>query len=659
MSTADHTTNGNNKVNTWAYMWDAGPDDPNWENTTIDNGLNKDKDGNTPDKVLVKYTDGNFYPVQARYSIEDGSTAVLIIPEETDAQGEKIQTPIVLYTQNKDGKITTGGTGRPDIVGVEAIQQYHITSPAQAEAFLATAVTDPTSEGGDNESMTLQEVYDQMNARQKKLYEQQLKEWEAEYLDSRGELLPLPDGVTPRAKPVPPAEAKDPTVQDGAAEEEPEVGDVDTGDTNTNTNNNTGPQFDEVFANFSNFVEGLVINDEDIKRIEEKLNDGGGTLPVEQYAGGQVKYPEDASYGREFGQDYVYIEQFQYQPPRKDQIFVDNTAGALKNLTEGSRRQSALKKFIASIRLPMPNTLTDSNNVAWGQDEMNNLSAAIVSGALKNPAAVAGGALVGGSTGLFGLPGFTQLGALAGLMGSGTKGDGKGFLDNIKANMENIAKSDASVLVKSAVGSRIISMAGVQASPESLLSRGLGVVPNSNMELLFNSPTLREFQFSWKMSPRSREEARIVRLIVRFFKQGMAARTISGTAGDRSLFLGTPNVFRLSYRTAGGIEIEGVNKIKPCAVTGTSVNYTPDGTWAAYEGGQPVSTTLSIRMQELEPIYANDYNSTNIANQRNNDVNTDTIDFNTGIGPINPDRNFNEDGSVGDLRTISDTEVGY
>ena len=38
-----------------------------------------------------------------------------------------------------------------------------------------------------------------------------------------------------------------------------------------------------------------------------------------------------------------------------------------------------------------------------------------------------------------------------------------------------------------------------------------------------------------------------------------------------------------------------------------SVNYTPEGKWAAYDAGQPVSYTLSLRMEELEPIYASDY----------------------------------------------------
>ena len=89
----------------------------------------------------------------------------------------------------------------------------------------------------------------------------------------------------------------------------------------------------------------------------------------------------------------------------------------------------------------------------------------------------------------------------------------------------------------------------------------------------------------------------------------MAAKTLANKAGDRTLFLGTPNVFQLEFKTQGNELIEGVNKLKPCAVTGTSVNYAPGGSWSAYERGQPVSTVLTIRVQELEPIYATDYQS--------------------------------------------------
>jgi hypothetical protein len=195
--------------------------------------------------------------------------------------------------------------------------------------------------------------------------------------------------------------------------------------------------------------------------------------------------------------------------------------------------------------------------------------------------------------------------------------------------------------MKSNIGSMILGAMGVNVSPESLLARGFGVIPNSNTELLFNNVSLRTFEFNWRMSPRDKNEAREVKKIIRFFKQGMAAKTITSKAGERSLYLGSPNVFRLQYRTAGGQIIEGVNRIKPVAVVGTSVNYTPDGQWSAYDEGQPVSCTLSVNMSELEPVYASDYSENDIRADR---LSKDVDDFGQ---------------SDGDLYSIRPSEVGY
>jgi hypothetical protein len=111
------------------------------------------------------------------------------------------------------------------------------------------------------------------------------------------------------------------------------------------------------------------------------------------------------------------------------------------------------------------------------------------------------------------------------------------------------------------------------------------------------------------MSPRSELEAKNVKRIIRFFKQGSSPRKVNSQsgAGANSLFLGTPNVFKLSYKTAGNKEISGLNKFKICALVNMSVVYAPDGQWAAYDEGQPVSLTMNLNFQEIEPVYENDY----------------------------------------------------
>jgi hypothetical protein len=161
-------------------------------------------------------------------------------------------------------------------------------------------------------------------------------------------------------------------------------------------------------------------------------------------------------------------------------------------------------------------------------------------------------------------------------------------------------------MLKSALTSYLLQKYGFEVSPESILARGLGVVPNSNMQLLFNNVTLRGFNFSYLMSPRSKDEAKVVNQIIRTFKQGMAAKKRNLQAGGASLFLGTPNVYKLEYKS-GNDPIKGINKFKICALKGFAVNYSPNGKWSAYEGGQPSSITMTMTFQEIEPIFDTDY----------------------------------------------------
>lgn len=341
-----------------------------------------------------------------------------------------------------------------------------------------------------------------------------------------------------------------------------------------------------------------------LREIREKF--GSSDASITAIAGGSgLKYPYDAIFGGPNSQDYVSITQYVYKPPGQNVIFNPKPTTLL---TQGAQRVSPIASRLGGVKLPMPNDVTDSNNVAWGEDSMNNLSAAITSAVTTNPMGVAGPAALGGLiSALTGIGGLGKLGALAGIFGNAGlfKGEAGNLLNN----------SNSQMVIGSAISSRLLALGGVNVSPESLLSRGYGVVPNMNMELLFNAPTLRKFVFNWKLAARNEFEAQTINKIIRFFKQGMAAKTMTDKAGGSTLLLGTPNIFKLKFmsRTGGdprfGLtdEIAGIGRIKECAITGCSVNYTPEGKWAAYDDGQPVSVILTLRMEELEPIYASDY----------------------------------------------------
>ena len=334
-------------------------------------------------------------------------------------------------------------------------------------------------------------------------------------------------------------------------------------------------------------------------------------------------YPLDADFGNT--QDYMQIDQFTYRPPNQDLFFpksdgiktaTGNNPGTI--LTEGVQTGSPKEEFLGLVKLPMPNSLADSNNVSWGADQLNALTAAVSSGVfgqvdkvnqLIRKAAEGGANPVFGSQFLGNVlqttgEGFNLIRDAFGQAGTET--------GTILQQLKN-PNSNISVLGSAVAGSALLNILQFGVSPETILARGQGVIPNNNLALLFNSPTLREFTFTWKMTPRSREEASRIRNIIRFFKQGMAPKKgVGSQSGAASYFLGTPNVFDIKFKTTRdkyGIlnENDSVVRIKTCACTGTAVNYTPDGMWNAYEKGQPVSVTLSLRFSELEPIFDTDY----------------------------------------------------
>ena len=348
-----------------------------------------------------------------------------------------------------------------------------------------------------------------------------------------------------------------------------------------------------------------------------------------------LKYPIDADYGNT--QDYIQINQFTYKAVNPEVLFPADNAPvnpvgtyewntdmdinapsiytpdpettlqknariAKSTLLNGLSMQSPKEEHIGLVKLPMPNQLSDSNNVAWGEDQLNAITAAA--------ATIAAGGLDTGIKFLEDIAsGDKGLGDAFSSLLTGGKDAFGGIIQFLK---DAKGSSNANLLARSTVGSSLLNLVGFGVSPEAILARGAGVVPNSNLQLLFNAPTLRAFRFDWKMSPRSREEAIRINNIIRFFKQGMAAKKMQASSGGGAYFLGTPNVFDITFRTSKlkrELDNENISvmRMKTCACVGAAVNYTPEGMWNAYEKGQPTSCILSLQFKELEPLFNTDY----------------------------------------------------
>ena len=56
-----------------------------------------------------------------------------------------------------------------------------------------------------------------------------------------------------------------------------------------------------------------------------------------------------------------------------------------------------------------------------------------------------------------------------------------------------------------------------------------------------------------------------------------------------------------------------MNKIKECACTGVSVNYTPQNNYSTFPDGAMTSYELTLNFNELEPVFNDEYQNDNDA----------------------------------------------
>jgi len=224
------------------------------------------------------------------------------------------------------------------------------------------------------------------------------------------------------------------------------------------------------------------------------------------------------------------------------------------------------------ILLPMPSNIVDANTVNYSEDTLDSVTA---------------------------LAGGVALNAMK-----------TNFSDNFLTDIENriraavsgstVTGGDLKRIYLGNLAAQAAGIAGVgNITLNQILARGEGQIMNPNMEMLFNGPTIRNFKFSFKMTPRDENESEQIKLIIRSLKKHMSPQ-------EAGTFLKTPNFFELRYRQ-GNIDHKFLHRFKQCVLSDMSVNYTGENVYATYSDGTPVSMIMDLTFKELEPIYSGDY----------------------------------------------------
>jgi len=278
--------------------------------------------------------------------------------------------------------------------------------------------------------------------------------------------------------------------------------------------------------------------------------------------------------------DYLEIRVVKYTPPGTQSIAENNVS--FKTTTQVLNESPNIKTPVAIITLPMPQDIQDSNSVEWGDSRLNALEAATVSATMEGMKS--GNPLSGAATGI------------------------NKILETLKSTA---ASGNAQDLAQSYFAAQLVQVFNSNVDAASLLSRSTGQVLNPNLELLFKGVGLREFSFNFDFAPKSPDEAKVVKDIIRTFKKGMSPRTSAGTATGAGLFISAPDIFVLEYKS-GGKPHPFLNKFKPMAMKGMGVNYTGSGTYSVYSDSTPVHMKLTLTFQEVNPIYFEDYQDSDV-----------------------------------------------
>lgn len=291
----------------------------------------------------------------------------------------------------------------------------------------------------------------------------------------------------------------------------------------------------------------------------------------------RVSYPADLGSGDT--RDYIKFEFGNYTAPY---------AG-------GSQTYSSSYDFTPnnkdSIYLYMPNDINSSFGGKWAGADLTGLAAFALGTVSPTVNKMAKGDFKGAATSISNLlkPETLKTGAVSGGMAVAE--------DAIKELANSFGKLPG---------------LGANLNYNNVLQLSAGVIVNPNTELMYGGPSgLRQFGYSFKLIPQSKQEASNIIKIVETFKKACAPKKKTVTVGgvEANNFIGIPDICRVSLMGNRG-ENPYLPRYKPSAITSVTVNYVTDGQFGAFRDGEPIGVNLTVSFTELKLIYEDEIGGT-------------------------------------------------
>ena len=182
---------------------------------------------------------------------------------------------------------------------------------------------------------------------------------------------------------------------------------------------------------------------------------------------------------------------------------------------------------------------------------------------------------------------------------------GKSIIDGAKEGSSGKKAGDAAIVAAAQLfGQKALAKAVGEQSATAGAFLALGGVTNPMLELIYQSPSFREFSYEFMFYPRDEREALEVQNIIERFRFHQAPEVDAGSSG---LLLIPPSQFDIQFYYSGRPN-PNIPTIGRCVMTGIQVNYAPNG-WSAYEmpgendprlgrTGMPTAIQMTLNFKE-------------------------------------------------------------
>lgn len=195
-----------------------------------------------------------------------------------------------------------------------------------------------------------------------------------------------------------------------------------------------------------------------------------------------------------------------------------------------------------------------------------------------------------------------------GIMGGATQkalAEGAAILPTLMTEAKDTAASIIDVIVNGRGDTRDLAKLAVNRASKMLPGQGMrGAVSsatrvsiNPNTRAIFDSIPLREFTFTFKMIPASKEETRVIKNIIKFFRENLYPEVI--TMGDIPAGYKFPHVFTIDLKYK---DKDIATKILPSYIKTFNATYNASG-MGFLEGGDFSEVDITMTFMESGTLH--------------------------------------------------------